>query len=216
MKRVHKGSSHLLRNLVCLVALVLLCGCTVVTEELGESLPPVEQAAAQGATTGQVLDALGPPSQITALNDGYAFLYEHALIRERQLGLSVNYLWLRYFKLALGSAEADREALLLTFGRDGRVSNSAFFEWTEDLGKGNSVQFIIAVMSVVDTGEITETPITLKWGGELLQSRLPESLNRQSSTITGLNGLEQSGTPTGAGQRTLEADTFPVLNLNAY
>jgi len=31
-----------------------------------------------------------------------------------------------------------------------------------------------------------------------------------------MNGLEQSGTPTGTGQRTLGADSLPVLNLNPY
>ena len=216
MKNELTSFRFIIRPIAVLVLLVHLCGCTIVSEELGDPLPPVEQAAARGATTRQVLDVLGPPSQIASLGDGYAFLYEHALVKEKQLGLSINYLWLRYFKLAMGSAEADREALLLVFDQSGQVVNSSFRQWTETLGTGNSFQFVITVMSVVDTGEITETPISLKWGGELLQSRLPEALNRQSSTLFGLNGLEQSGTPTGAGQRVLEADTYPVLDLNSY
>jgi hypothetical protein len=209
-------ASKVRRLAIMLAGLAVFSGCTIVTEEVGDPLPSVHHETASGATTRQVLDALGPPSQVSALGEGYVFLYEHALIKEKQLGLSVNYLWLRYFKLAFGSAYADREALVLTFDREGRLTSSGHRRWSEDLGSGNSVQFIIAVMSVVDTGEITETPTSVKWGGELLQSRLPESLNRQSSTLSGLNGLEQSGTPTGAAQRTLEADTFPVLNLNAY
>ena len=215
MKNSRTGNGAHLPQAILLSWLLLLCGCTIVTEELGNPLPEVSHTVT-GATTREVLDTLGPPSVVAAVGDGYAFLYEHALIKESQFGISINYLLLRYFKATFGSAEADREILVLTFDRDGRLLRRGFNEWTEDLGGGNSIQLIIAVMSVVDTGEIIETPVSVKWGGAMLQSRLPESLNRQSSPLFGTNGLEINGTPTGAGQRSLEANSFPILDFNSY
>lgn len=196
--------------------LLLLSGCTIVTDEVGEPIEPGSAGMEEGVSTREVLDTLGPPAMVSALGEGYAFLYEYALVREKQVGLSVNYLWLRYLKFSIGSAEADREALVMTFDGEGRLLASGYRAWTEDLGKGTSVQLLISVMSVVDTEELTETPLMVKWGGELLQSRLQQSLNRQNSMMSGTSGLEQTATPSGSGQRTLESDTFPIPNLNSY
>ncbi|MEX0331761.1 MAG: hypothetical protein AB3N64_10095 [Puniceicoccaceae bacterium] len=205
-----------MRALAAGFTLILVSGCTMVREERGITLTAPEQTASSALTSHEVLNTLGPPIQIGALDSGYAFLYEHTVINERQLGLSVNTPLLRYFKFAIGSAEAERQVLILLFDHDGRLTQSGYREWTEDLGRGNSIQFIIAVMSVVDTGDLTESPASLTWGGGLLKSRLPESLNSSNSPLTGLSGVELRGTPTGAGQRTLEADTFPVIDLLSY
>ena len=195
--------------------MLLLCGCTIVTEEIGTALPQ-HASPAVAATSNEILESFGPPAMVSALGDGYAFLYEHTLITEKQLGLSVNYLWLRYFKFSIGSAEADRDLLVFTFDQSGRLTGEGRKAYSEKLGDGNSIQLIITVMSVVDSGDLTETPVSMQWGGALLQSRLTESLNYQNSPLSGGNGLEISGTPTGAGQRTLEASSFPIVDLNSF
>ena len=74
----------------------------------------------------------------------------------------------------------------------------------DSLGGGAGVQFFITMLSVVDTSEYEAEKDPNDWGMHLLEGRLPTLLNSPSSPETGLSGLEQIGTPTTAGQRSLE------------
>ena len=60
-------------------------------------------------------------------------------------------------------------------------------------------------MSVVDVDDLTERMPQHRWGrGNLL--RLPEAINAPSAPDLGSGGIEQRGTPSGVGQRSLEMD----------
>ncbi|UCH46610.1 MAG: hypothetical protein JSU95_10825 [Betaproteobacteria bacterium] len=151
----------------------------------------------------QVLDTLGPPTRISALPDGFAFEYESFRIDERQLGLSPNVKFLRWFKLAYGTARVARETYTLVFDSNGLVKAFGNAREDQDAGKGLAFQFIVTVTQVVDTRYLDEWPGQHAWGVSMLQP-LPVALNREQSLDSGEHGIEQRGTPTSSGQRTLE------------
>jgi len=157
-----------------------------------------------------VLAAYGPPSSVSALNGGVAFLYEHLAIRENQFGFSldserlgVDYKLLDWTKFAYGKAYADREALLLIFDADGVLTTERFVSWRDDLGTGFAVQMLVEVAEIVDTSSVKEHWNANDWGGALLRSP-PEVLNSGQSLDLGQAGLELRGAPDGVGQHTLE------------
>lgn len=153
---------------------------------------------------GDVLSVAGPPTKLSALGDDLVFLYEHAAIKERQFGISIDYSWLRFLKFTVGRSKADRQVLVLLFDDQGVLRSHRSRVWADDLGRGSAVQFIMAVVPVTDTGSLDEGPESHRWGTAMLQARLSESLNRANSLETGQRGVETAGTPDGAGQHTLE------------
>jgi len=139
-----------------------------------------------------------------------AFLYEHLVIREGQIGISydgehlgVNMRFLEWIKFAFGKAWADRQTLLLTFDREGTLTTERFLAWHQDLGAGFSIQFVVQAGSVVDTSAARAKSDANEWGQFMLQ-RLPQALNVGQSMDDGRFGLEQKGTPSSVGQRSLE------------
>ncbi len=58
-------------------------------------------------------------------------------------------------------------------------------------------------MDVVDVDDLLDPMSQHRWGA-LSLGELPITLNRDSSPDSGASTLEQRGTPTGAGQRSLE------------
>jgi hypothetical protein len=72
-----------------------------------------------------------------------------------------------------------------------------------DLGKGMAVQFIVAVQETIDSSFLTGPESQHQWGMNMLRP-LPVLLNTPHGVDSGGSGLEQRGTPTRAGQRTLE------------
>ena len=83
------------------ILLAASSGCSMIHQDVGKK-PPREASRALAdradATVDDVLEALGPPHAMSAINDGYAFLYHWYAVEERQLGLSSNWPVLRWFR----------------------------------------------------------------------------------------------------------------------
>ena len=139
-----------------------------------------------------------------------AFLYEHLTIRENQIGISydgehlgVRIQALDWIKFTFGHAKADRQTLYMQFDERGTLTVERYLDWRQYLGSGFSIQFIIDNGSVVDTSAARAKSDINEWGEFMLQ-RLPQALNASQSMDDGRFGFEQKGTPTSAGQRSLE------------
>jgi hypothetical protein len=186
------------------VALLFLSACSSFRTEMG---PPVQGRPSE-FTNGQtrvetVLRKMGPPDCVTRLPEGFAFLYEHSIVSEFQLGISVNYSFLRYFKFIHAWNRLDEEAVLLTFDDDGILRTASSSEWREDLGGGTAAQFLVSVMSLSDISKILRPADAHRWGEELLQPA-PVALNSAQSLRSGAHGLQQRISPDYVGQQTLE------------
>jgi hypothetical protein len=184
--------------------LLLLNGCSSFRTEIGRPL----QVGAKEFTGGQtrvetVLNKLGPPNSATRLPQGLALLYEHSVVSEFQLGISINFSFLRYFKFIHAWNRLDEQAFLLTFDEQGVLRNASSGEWRENLGGGNAVQVVVSVMSLSDVSKFLRPADANGWGEELLQSP-PVGLNSAQSLRTGAHGLQQRGGPDYVGQHTLE------------
>ena len=191
-----------------LAFVVVLCaGCTVLREDIGQPIRWTESQFQEGRTHYRtVLKELGAPLRVSRQGDGVAFLYEHLTIKEGQIGISYDaeeIRFLQWLSFTYGRAAADRQALLMTFDGDGILETERFMDWHQKLGSGFSVQFLVDVGSVVDTSAVRKDIKPNRWGMMMLR-RLPKTLNADQSIDDGRFGLEQRGTPSKAGQRTLE------------
>jgi hypothetical protein len=185
--------------------LLLVSGCSSFRTEMGQPLA----GRASGFVAGQsrvetVVGKLGPPDSATRLPQGFAFLYEHSIVREFQLGISVNYSILRYVKFIHAWNSLEQDVLLLSFDDHGVLQNANSKQWKEDLGGGNAVQFILTVTSLSDVSKFLRPADAHSWGEELLEP-LPVALNSGQSLRTGEHGLRQQRiAPDYAGQHALE------------
>lgn len=122
---------------------------------------------------------------------------------EFQLGISINYSFLRYFKFIHAWNRLDQEAFLLTFDEQGILRNASSGKLSENLGGGSAVQFVVSVMSLSDMSRFLQPADANAWGNMLLQPP-PVALNSTQSLRTGANGLQQRIAPDYVGQHTLE------------
>jgi hypothetical protein len=147
---------------------------------------------------------LGPPDSATRLPEGFAFLYEHSVIREFQIGISVNYSIFRYVKFIHAWNSLDQEAVLFSFDNHGVLQNASSKRWKENLGGGSAVQFVLTVASLSDVSKFLRPADAHSWGSALLE-RPPVALNSGQSLRTGEHGLRQQRlAPDYVGQHTLE------------
>src|SRR5262245_12945956 len=88
------------RHLVILGGLGLaLAGCSSFRTEMGRPLAGTTAEFAEGRTRVEdVVHRLGPPNQVSRISSGIAFLYEYTKLGEIQLGFSIDFALLRYFK----------------------------------------------------------------------------------------------------------------------
>ncbi len=185
------------------VALVL-SGCSSFRTEMGAPVHARVGEFTQGQTRVEtVMNKMGPPDSVTRLPGGFAFLYEHSVVSEFQLGISVNYSVLRYFKFIHAWNKLRQEAFVLTFDEHGVLRNASSGESREDLGGGNAVQVLVSVMSLSDVSKVLRPADEHGWGEELLQP-LPVVLNSAQSLRNGQHGFQQRIAPEYAGQQTLE------------
>lgn len=193
-----------MRWLAACVTAVCLAGCTQWHYELGEPLAETAtRSAAESQHLGTVLELLGPPHRVNALADGYVLGWEHWRIRERSLGISLGALGVELMSIDWGHARLAGEFLLLRFDSQHRLTAHAFHVWDERGGGGSALQPSVALVDVVDVDDLLEPLSQHRWGSLSLGS-LPITLNRDNSPDSGAATLEQRGTPTGAGQRSLE------------
>lgn len=187
-------------------ALPFSAGFTTEASEFGERLPTSAEALMPGkASDSDVLDALGPPAVITALPDGYAFLYESGRLSSKSVGASVY-----SFRAGYSWSDAQFGIGAFVFDREGRLTGQAIERSAEGTGRGFSVgtqksQAAEQVLYLLPASEH-------RWGSQMLR-QLPRTLNQASNPDSGASGLERRGTSTKVGQRTLESGYFTALAL---
>lgn len=187
-----------------LPVLLLLIGCSSIRTELGHPLPEISEPLVEGQTrVDTVLRELGPPHKVSALPGGFAFLYEYTLVNEFQIGLSLNFIRMPYFKLVKADSHVSEAAHLLIFDQQGLLLVQDPEAWREKFGTGAGMQWVTAVQGLTDTSIFRISPEQLEWGKTSLE-RAPEALNRHSDLRVGDYGLQQRMSPVFAGQSTLE------------
>ena len=181
-----------------------LSGCSQWRYELGQDLSAVD-VPGQGheLLLKDVLQQLGPPQRLSALNEGYVLAWEHWRIRKSTIGLSLGLMGADLFAIDWGNAQIDGEFLVLTFDTMHRLKGSSFSRWDRESGGGAALQPSLVGMSLVDVGDLLRPLPQHRWGGRALRP-MPRVLNTASSPGSGQVGIEQRGTPGGAGQRSLE------------
>lgn len=209
MSRTRTASSFL----ALLLAAASAFGCSQIRTEYGTSMQAdVGPLAVSETSWSDALAAYGPPRIVSALPTGMAFLYDHVVVHEDQIGLNYDDedipVFLTWVKASYGTAHLHREAMVLVFDREGLLESYAVSRGRESLGSGAALQILIDVASVIDSGYLAAGTDPNLWGRSLLAS-LPPGLNRAQSVDQGQYGLEQRGTPTGAGARTLELRDGP-------
>jgi hypothetical protein len=185
--------------------LVLATGCSSFRTEMGQHLAANASGLVEGQSHAEtVVQQLGPPDSATRLPQGFAFLYEHSVMREFQLGISVNYSIFRYIKFIHAWNSLDQEVILLSFDNHGVLQHAGSKHWKEDLGGGNAMQFVLTVMSLSDVSKFLRPADAHSWGTALLDP-LPIALNSGQSLRNGEHGLRQQRlSPDYVGQHTLE------------
>jgi hypothetical protein len=186
------------------VAMWVLAGCSSFRTESGKALPSHPPTFVKGETRVEtVIRELGPPNQMSALGDGLAFLYEHSITAEFQLGFSLNLPLIQYLKFVRAWNHLDQQALLITFDDQGVLLGVGSDSWKEDLGGGTAAQLIFAATSLTDLSALRRPADAHSWGRWLLQ-RPPVVLNAAQSLRLGANGLQQRISPAYVGQQSLE------------
>jgi hypothetical protein len=189
-----------------LLALCLMQGCSRWTYELGTPLSAQEtpdKGVALSLT--QALEALGPPLRLSALANGYVLAWEHWQIKESAIGLSLGPLGVDFLSLDWGNARTRGEFLVLSFNHNHEMTDSSFGEWDSSANSGAALQPFIGLASVVDIDDLLERLPQHNWGAASLKP-LPEAMNSASNPDLGQSGIQRRGTPTGAGQQSLEMD----------
>jgi hypothetical protein len=181
-----------------------LSGCASINQHIDTPIPDTVALSTAETHYHSVLDALGPPAQLTSLPDGFAFLYESLIIRERQIGIQLTPGEMPgLFKLNYGRARAERHIHVLRFDEGGMLQAHGVFDGTQKLGNSITLQPIFSVTPTVKTTDLVQPPPQQNWGFSLFDP-LPESLNANQSLDSGTAGFEIRGTPSDVGQRSLE------------
>ena len=191
-------------RLLLIACLFCLQACTQWRYDLGEPLAEIGLASHGEATElGAVLQRLGPPLRMAAIEGGYLLAWEHWFIAEDTLGFSLGALGADFLTVDWGTARATGEFLLLTFDSEHRVNGGGYAGWDSDAGGGRSLQPLLGFVPIVDVDDLLERLPQHRWGAASLRS-LPATLNANSAVDTGQSGLEQRGTPKAVGQHSLE------------
>jgi hypothetical protein len=187
-------------------ALPFSAGYTTDESEFGERLAPAAESLLPGqASDGDVLDALGPPAAVTALPEGYAFLYEAGRLSTKSVGASV-------YSLKAGYAWSDAQFAIgaFVFDSTGRLTGRAIERSDGETGRGFSIG--------TQKSQAAEQAIYFlpyehhRWGSQMLR-QLPRTLNQPNNPDSGKAGLERRGTTVKVGQRSLESGYLTALAL---
>ncbi|WOJ95367.1 hypothetical protein R0137_08835 [Congregibacter brevis] len=185
-----------------LTASLFLGGCTQRFYQFGEALPEGIEEQAQGQNMATVLARLGPPLRFATSNDQLVMAWEAWRVRESALGLSLGWAGADFLNVDWGSAKIQGDFLIMSFDEQRRVTAAKRVYRDDRLGGGAAIQPFFSFVSVVDVDDLLEPLPQHAWGGGQLLP-LPEVLNNLMSPGMG-NAVEQRGTPSGAGARTLE------------
>lgn len=188
---------------VLLVILSWLGGCTQWYYDLGDPLAQEVDESIVGDSLVNVFTALGPPMRMASTKSGWVMAWESWRIREDALGVSLGWVGADILTVDWGSAQVDGEFLLLTFDRENRVSGAARVRRDASLGSGAALQPFYSFVSVVSVDDLLQALPAHDWGGAQLLP-LPSVLNNSGRPGMGDTGVEQRGTPLGAGARSQE------------
>lgn len=184
---------------------VLLAGCANLQHDIGTSL---DQEALDSFRPGtyyaRVLDEFGPPTKMSALPNGMAFVYEHARLTERQYGLILPGEIGKWIKLVYAAANADIQTTVFVFDAQGKLRGSDAEAWHTDAGAGVSMTLLFSTGSFTDTKHYESSPARPLGWGKALVTPLPVSLNSRQNLETGQNGIQLATSPVAVGQHTLE------------
>jgi len=150
----------------------------------------------QNTPYADVLAVLGPPTKLTALSSGFAFLYESTQVFLR--GLSV-FIVHPAFKIGVTKEERMLNAYVVVFNEHGLVVGSGQITKSVPL----SLAMAVSLSTRGKGRELTFLAPQHRWGMSMLRP-LPKTLNAANDIDAGMYGLEQRGTPIAIGQRTLE------------
>jgi hypothetical protein len=191
--------------LIALLTVAVLPGCTQWRYDMGDPLSPSQTPEpGQALSLSEVLAQLGPPMRLSATADGYVLAWEHWRVAEDTIGLSLGPFGADFLSIDWGAARMQGEFILATFDFQHRLTSAAFSTWDSDAGSGAALQPFVG-MSLVDVGDLVGRMPHHRWGAANLE-RLPEAINTPNRPDTGQAGIQQRGTPSGAGQRSLEMD----------
>ena len=190
--------------LLAIFLLFITSSCTVISKDINKQTSLADKSfELEKTNVGDAINQMGPPSKLSKFNNGLVFIYESVDIDEYQIGLSAKYDFFRWFKFSFAKGKADREILLLIFDEKGYLVAKTYNNFEENLGSGQSISFLYAIESLVDSSKLEETPGSLGWGSSLLKP-LPVALNYPHNLGTGESGVEQLGAPDSVGQHSLE------------
>ena len=182
-----------------------LPGCAHLEHDIGAPLDVGSiEALAEGSHYAEVLDRYGPPSKLSALPDGMAFLYEQVKITERQYGLILPGEIGKWIKAVYASADADIVSMLFIFDGHGKLRGADAQTWSADAGAGMSMTLIFSAGSFTDTEQYESSASrSLDWGRALTMPPLL-ALNAGQNLETGANGVQLTTNSLAVGQHTLE------------
>lgn len=190
-------------RLLFLTLLPGIAACSQSFYQLGEPLPAAYERSAEGLSLAAVLDDLGPPQRLSATAAGLVMGWEHWRIAEAGVGASLGFLGADALTVDWGDARVDGDFLLLSFDRGHRVVSASRLQWDNDLGGGAAIQPLVGVAPLVEVDDLLRPLPQHGWGASNLLP-MPAAQNLPHRPDQGATGLEQRGTPRGAGQRALE------------
>jgi len=190
-------------NALALVLLLGLSGCTQWYYDLGSALPEGYEQSAEGDSLAEVLATLGPPMRFAANEGGMMMAWEAWRIREDAIGVSLGWVGADFLTVDWGSAHIRGDYFLLSFDDEHRVNAAARVRRDDDIGSGAAIQPFFGFVSVVSVDDLLLPLPQHAWGAAQLFP-LPGVLNNPERPGMGDTGIEQRGTPLGAGARTLE------------
>jgi len=197
----------LLRRLSLSATVCLASGCSVLIEDIGQTLEASDSDLEQLVHYRDVLELFGPPHQLAVGSQGMVFLYEEIDVNEKQLGISLSGKRVTLFKAVMARSIAERRLALALFDKSGALQAMQYEQRDDAAASGAALQFVFAVAGVVDDDDLSLPPATHEWGFGLLAADLAVALNRRQSLRYGDNGVEQKATPLAIGQHALEQGT---------
>lgn len=194
------------RNGLLLVLLAGAAGCTVWEYEMGVPLAAFQKTpASEGAPLAELLDRLGPPLRVSALDSGFVLGWEYWRVHDANLGFSLGAAGADFLSVDFGALNTAGQFLLLTFDKQHRLTGGALGRWENEAGGGAALQPLVGLASTTSVEDLIEGLPHHTWGAAWLE-RLPRALNTPSRPDMGQSGIQQRGTPVGIGQQTLEMD----------
>lgn len=188
-----------------LILLAALSGCSQSYYQLGEAIPKASMNDWEQQPLQLLLAELGPPHRISGIPGGYVMGWEHWKIEKRALGVSLGPLGADALQLDWGDAESTADFFLVTVNRANQVTAASRSTLVSKIGAGVALQPLAGFAPLVELDDLITPMPQHQWGASLLLP-IHETLNSTSSPDVGTAGVEQRGTPRGAGQRTLELD----------